>query len=174
MTAIDRFQQAESQFHTAAQEWLRRRAALTREHPSQDMLALAATNLRDASFALREALRGLEESRLISGGLLRKPTSPVRCPYCQARPCYRHYYSVIPRIVKQAWVGAQRNRCAICAGGGPFVLDHNHESGLIRGALCFSCNVYVGKAEAGQRSIPEAHTYLTTQTPVYHRFHKED
>lgn len=38
----------------------------------------------------------------------------------------------------------QADRCAVCGINTPysFVTDHDHETGLIRGYLCRSCNVY--------------------------------
>ena len=37
--------------------------------------------------------------------------------------------------------GWHQSRCAICAGGPGVVIDHDHETGLVRGLLCASCNV---------------------------------
>lgn len=34
----------------------------------------------------------------------------------------------------------QRGRCAVCAGTGDLVLDHDHRTRLVRGLLCVSCN----------------------------------
>lgn len=68
-----------------------------------------------------------------------------------------------------ALVAKQRGLCAICGvsfnkreykGGGPFrktiklnvpCVDHCHKTGKIRGALCYSCNVQLGKLERAQR-----------------------
>ncbi|MCQ0011956.1 endonuclease domain-containing protein [Actinomadura madurae] len=43
----------------------------------------------------------------------------------------------------------QRGRgCAICSVPGDLVEDHDHETGLVRGNLCQSCNVREGKGDA--------------------------
>ncbi|MBB1256471.1 hypothetical protein H3146_24410 [Streptomyces sp. OF3] len=34
----------------------------------------------------------------------------------------------------------QAGRCAICSSKGQLVTDHDHETGLVRGELCRSCN----------------------------------
>jgi len=40
----------------------------------------------------------------------------------------------------------QQDRCAICGYKDDLQMDHCHESGLIRGLLCRSCNVGEGKS----------------------------
>jgi hypothetical protein len=46
----------------------------------------------------------------------------------------------------------QDERCAIC-GRPDRVLDHDHETGLIRGWLCRKCNQHEGNAGDDQRDI---------------------
>ena len=47
------------------------------------------------------------------------------------------------------WVW-QAGRCAICGGTDvELVLDHDHETGLIRGLLCYSCNGAEGRGHSG-------------------------
>lgn len=51
----------------------------------------------------------------------------------------------------------QRGRgCAICSVPGDLVEDHDHETGLVRGNLCQSCNVREGKGDATPRSSSTA------------------
>lgn len=39
----------------------------------------------------------------------------------------------------------QGNKCAICErSDGKMVLDHCHKTGVVRGILCFKCNVILG------------------------------
>lgn len=74
--------------------------------------------------------------------------------------------SEVPNILKQL-VAKQKNKCAIC--GKPFtsrdypVLDHNHTTGFIRGALHNSCNGAEGrvktKAHLGHKGVA-AEDYL--------------
>jgi hypothetical protein len=54
---------------------------------------------------------------------------------------------VAARDLLQRW---QRNRCAVCGdppnvGGTRLVLDHDHQTGLVRGYLCQSCNIREGQ-----------------------------
>lgn len=39
----------------------------------------------------------------------------------------------------------QGNACAVCGAAGPDRADHDHDTGLLRGMLCKSCNVMEGK-----------------------------
>lgn len=52
--------------------------------------------------------------------------------------------------LKMSLILAQGNRCALCeanfshVGGSP-CLDHDHDTGLVRGVLCSNCNGIEGK-----------------------------
>ncbi len=54
----------------------------------------------------------------------------------------------------QAFYDEQAGLCGICRGSQQgdqrLGVDHNHETGLARGLLCFVCNLMVGKVETGQ------------------------
>jgi len=72
----------------------------------------------------------------------------------------------LSRPAFDALVEAQGNRCKIC-GRGPtgsrnfkrLHVDHNHETGEVRGLLCPRCNVAVGFVES-HGNIPEVLVYL--------------
>jgi Recombination endonuclease VII len=45
---------------------------------------------------------------------------------------------------------AQGNTCAICKGTNmalPLCVDHDHETGKVRGILCTNCNLLLGRTE---------------------------
>jgi hypothetical protein len=63
--------------------------------------------------------------------------------------------------------------CAIC-GNPPktrrLSLDHNHETGQIRGLLCNSCNFFLGVIESWLKTpgkLESALTYLDRESPVF-------
>lgn len=44
----------------------------------------------------------------------------------------------------------QDGRCAVCgSSSGPLVIDHDHDTGKVRGLLCRSCNVSEGVTPHG-------------------------
>lgn len=60
---------------------------------------------------------------------------------------------------------AQGNRCAICGmtpeeNGQRLLVDHDHETGEIRGLLCYSCNVGLGHFKDNPHNLAEAIKYL--------------
>lgn len=50
------------------------------------------------------------------------------------------------REKRGAVFGAAGHACAACASPDRLVVDHDHDTGLIRGALCWSCNVTEGQS----------------------------
>lgn len=56
----------------------------------------------------------------------------------------------------------QGNRCAICTE--PFTqtpnVDHCHETGTVRGLLCWACNIGLGKFKDSVESLQRAIRYL--------------
>ena len=60
----------------------------------------------------------------------------------------------------------QNNKCAICQLETTDVLrvDHDHETGQIRGLLCHSCNLILGHAKDNLQILKRAHTYLKKKT----------
>ena len=54
--------------------------------------------------------------------------------------------------LRKQFSALQKYRCPICKGAlasGVVALDHDHANGMVRGALCKSCNVGEGKVKAG-------------------------
>ena len=64
---------------------------------------------------------------------------------------------------------AQGNRCAICATAFSAItapcLDHCHESGRVRGALCEKCNLGLGLFGDSPERLVSAANYLTALAP---------
>jgi hypothetical protein len=60
---------------------------------------------------------------------------------------------------------AEQGRCCACclntdSGEAPWHIDHDHQTGLIRGILCSSCNTGIGQLGDDLRSLQQAVTYL--------------
>jgi Recombination endonuclease VII len=43
-------------------------------------------------------------------------------------------------------LAAQGGVCAVCEKPDPEHVDHDHETGVVRGMLCFNCNQALGNA----------------------------
>ena len=57
----------------------------------------------------------------------------------------------------------QNNKCAICGESFDFivpVVDHNHNTGVVRGLLCSKCNTLLGMAKDNISILENAITYL--------------
>ena len=56
----------------------------------------------------------------------------------------------------------QNNKCAICQLESIDILhvDHDHETGKIRGLLCKSCNLVLGHAKDDLQTLKRAQAYL--------------
>lgn len=60
---------------------------------------------------------------------------------------------------------SQNNVCAICGGvdkNKRLSIDHNHETGEMRGLLCFHCNAGIGHLRESVKNMKKAIEYLDT------------
>lgn len=55
---------------------------------------------------------------------------------------------------------SQGNRCAICQGVSEFCVDHDHDTGQVRGILCQSCNRALGMMKDNPSIAQQAAEYL--------------
>jgi hypothetical protein len=65
---------------------------------------------------------------------------------------------------KNSILQGQDNRCKICGTTDPgsrgWAIDHNHETGKIRGVLCFRCNGGIGLLRDNANLVYSAACYL--------------
>jgi Recombination endonuclease VII len=70
----------------------------------------------------------------------------------------------------QGLLDDQGGGCALCGraprAGRPLHVDHNHETGAVRGLLCFRCNVGIGHFGEDTLRIADAIAYLTRGRPA--------
>jgi hypothetical protein len=102
----------------------------------------------------------------------RKETGKYRniCNTCRHFTNTKRLYG-IDRKAFYALREAQGYKCAICKVGEedakyahqiltPLVVDHDHETGVVRGLLCMGCNFMLGKAKDNTDTLQSAIEYL--------------
>lgn len=100
--------------------------------------------------------------RLTAEGKARKAVEDARKAKAHERYVVRAYGLSAGEYA--ARLDAQQGRCAIC-GNRPrnrrLAVDHNHETGEVRGLLCYQCNHFlVGAAEFNPIAAHNAAVYL--------------
>ncbi|TMR97331.1 endonuclease domain-containing protein [Nonomuraea basaltis] len=79
----------------------------------------------------------------------------------------RNTYGMTKEDFESLWE-AQDGRCAVCHAGfkkrRPHV-DHNHQTGAVRGLLCFTCNTAIGKMRDDPALLRAAAAYLESPLP---------
>jgi hypothetical protein len=73
----------------------------------------------------------------------------------------RHRYGIGADEVG-ALIESQGNRCPICGRAAPSHVDHDHETGRVRGILCFNCNGGLGQFGDDIDRLAAAIAYLDT------------
>jgi hypothetical protein len=106
------------------------------------------------------------------------PVDRLRAKYCSEK-CQRtvdsmrkyqcdvnrkHLYGITPEQFDKL-IRLQNGKCAICdapkpSGRGNWHIDHDHESGNIRGLLCHHCNLMLGNAKDDATRLRAAAEYL--------------
>lgn len=78
----------------------------------------------------------------------------------------KRVYGITPDV-KTAMLSAQGGKCAICRcilrdtkGMDKVSIDHNHETGVVRGLLCGRCNIGLGMFHDNQGFLSAAISYL--------------
>ncbi|MET9255914.1 endonuclease VII domain-containing protein [Streptomyces sp. NPDC003717] len=87
----------------------------------------------------------------------------TRCKACKAvqgrRGHLKRQYG-LTEDEREALVSAQRGVCCICLAASPVHVDHCHETGRVRGVLCFSCNAALGQFKDQPEAIRRAAAYV--------------
>lgn len=66
---------------------------------------------------------------------------------------------------KQRLYEEQGGVCAICGAADPEHVDHSHETGDVRGILCFNCNGGLGQFKDSTDALRNAVRYLEGRDP---------
>jgi len=80
-------------------------------------------------------------------------------------------YGITPEDYARMFA-AQGGRCAICRTANPgngrrWSVDHDHETGKVRGLLCSQCNTGLGMLRDSPITLTAARAYLAGERPAY-------
>jgi hypothetical protein len=85
------------------------------------------------------------------------------CKACRSERNKRHYrkktYDMTPEEAAEL-IASQGGKCGICLVRVAKHVDHDHETGRVRGALCFSCNAALGNLKDSPALLRRAAAYL--------------
>jgi hypothetical protein len=121
--------------------------------------------------------RDCEEIKPLDGFVRSKASPTGRGSYC--KPCQnartyesrqrlhgssreyhlRRRYGMGVKVF-EAILAEQDGKCLICERPDPEHVDHDHETGKVRGILCFNCNQGLGNFRDDIRSLIRAVNYL--------------
>jgi hypothetical protein len=74
---------------------------------------------------------------------------------------YEHYADKTRNRLRERLAELQKKRCACCGKKTKrFVLDHDHKTGVIRGAICHRCNNGLGMLDDQIEGVQKAIKYL--------------
>jgi hypothetical protein len=104
----------------------------------------------------RVELNRIRRHRLRDSGVVAHRNPPTRDYYLR-----RRFGIGIPEY--DALLDAQGGACGICGGqnfGRRLAVDHDHETGRVRGLLCTRCNAALGSLGDSEASLQRALDYL--------------
>jgi len=94
---------------------------------------------------------------------IREYAKKTYTPECRANKNLRHKFGITLEDY-DSMLAQQDGKCAICRSEEPkgkrFSVDHNHETGEVRGLLCNSCNVAIGLLKDSPAVLEAAKEYL--------------
>jgi Fe-S oxidoreductase len=87
-----------------------------------------------------------------------------RRKYYRTRWRYTRYEKLhgLSREQYEALLQKQEHKCAICAAKVPLDVDHDHQTGKVRGLLCRRCNMGIGFFNDAPDRIAKAAAYLAS------------
>lgn len=95
-----------------------------------------------------------------------RAANPVKAAALDRRKRLKKNYGL---TVEQAdaLLAANGGRCLICDDAQAVAIDHCHVSGEVRGALCLSCNTFLGRVEANPQILRRMAAYARGPAPCH-------
>ncbi|MFD8572831.1 endonuclease VII domain-containing protein [Streptomyces sp. NPDC059639] len=85
------------------------------------------------------------------------------CKTCKAEKGRAHHlkrHYNLTEVERDEMVASQMGICVICLNAPAVHVDHCHETGRVRGVLCFNCNSAIGKLGDDPDTVRRATAYL--------------
>jgi hypothetical protein len=117
----------------------------------------------------KETLRYKCDGRCVACQIRRSTTAYHQDPVATRKQMLLRLYGISDEDY-QSLLESQHNKCAICATAAPdlnkehrkyFSVDHDHNTGKIRGLLCNQCNLGIGCLNDDPELLRKATSYLT-------------
>ena len=97
-------------------------------------------------------------------------TCTTKCE--QRRQHLKNKYGITPHAYRDM-LDAQGHVCALCSGPFPkfrgvtrTAIDHDHETGRVRGILCYTCNTGLGKLGDLPAALERTHQYFLSTRDI--------
>ena len=84
------------------------------------------------------------------------------CRYCRRTKRLYQNYGITDEDYKALWI-KQQGKCAICGKelqDGYLDVDHDHSTGLVRGLLCRTCNLWLDDNKITKEKLQKLEQYL--------------
>jgi len=117
---------------------------LTPEHKAKLMAAAKLSRLGKTMPAIYK-----RECVICKITMLAKAPNKKWCSSCVPTPAWIHRAGRYG-ISKPVWdqmLSDQDEHCALCPVSDNLVVDHNHETNVVRGLLCYGCNIALNRSE---------------------------
>ena len=99
----------------------------------------------------------------------RRYKSTIDYPAVMRAAHLKRKYGITPEDYERR-LAQQGGGCAVCGrapkAGKSLHVDHDHETGYVRGLLCFKCNAALGQLDDDLERIERALTYVATKRRV--------
>jgi hypothetical protein len=85
--------------------------------------------------------------------------NPAAAKAKDRRARLKRHYNLTPDQAT-ALLASNDGKCWICNDAPSVCIDHDHATEKVRGALCLSCNTFLGRIEANRGILDGLHCYL--------------
>lgn len=105
-----------------------------------------------------------EENHRVTVHEAQTVTIGPRRPWAPHETCHHRIYE-LTCAEYDALLARANEACEICTRRGRLVIDHDHQTGVMRGLLCMPCNRQLGMVDSGQSvPTPKQSAYLSQIT----------